>query len=616
MLKNFYSLRKSRKTLRILHRLYRRKVKTLPSSSKEEVEKYLLLLQGAIIQKDAKEAKKIAEEFQSASDRLMPKTSFDKAFEFSVGMIFALVVAVLIRTMWFELYTIPSGSMRPTLKEEDYLIVSKTDFGINVPLKPAHFYFDENLVQRNSVVVFNGANIDLPDTDTTYFYLFPGKKQFVKRLIGKPGDNIYFYGGEIFGVDIDGKEIEEFRDYAFLEHVPMIRFDGKVEMPNPPKGGIFSPVYFSQMNQPLAKLTVNSIGVTQGEVLGIKGNYSDFLGMKNFAQSRLLTKAQVEKIHPQLSEGLSDAPLYLELTHHPSIQGAQLIRDEYGRMRPDLAYSTSIIPLKQEHIKRISRHMTTCRFIVKNEKAWRFGWNAKDLGAYLPTLPGVPDGTYEIQDGKAYKLPFPSLPLIGLFTNGYAKELPKSHPLYSQDPEQILKLYDLGIEFLNQFLPQSKSQRITPSRYAYFKDGDLYLLGSPIVLKDEQTMAEFIQRELEKKAISTSFSPYTPFIDEGRPSLDEIKKFGVKVPEKMYLVLGDNHAMSADSRQFGFVPEENLKGGVSTIFAPIGPRVGKVEQPKISYATLPNIVVWTSFIIIAIGSSIYLRKKAAKPLKF
>jgi len=110
------------------------------------------------------------------------------------GIVFALLVAVLIRTMWFELYTIPTGSMRPTLKEQDFLVVSKTDYGINVPLQAAHFYFDPTLVQRGSIIVFNGENMDIEDADTTYFYLFPGKKQFVKRLIGKPGDSLYFYG--------------------------------------------------------------------------------------------------------------------------------------------------------------------------------------------------------------------------------------------------------------------------------------------------------------------------------------------------------------------------------------------------------------------------------------
>lgn len=619
MIGSYFSLRKSRRTFRLIHRQYLRKAKSLDEYTKESIEGYLAALRSAILDKNSDEAKSKAKELEQASLRLMPKSTFDKARDFVSGILFALVVAVLIRTTWFELYTIPSGSMRPTLKEEDYLIVSKTDYGINVPLQEAHFYFDPDLVKRGSIVVFNGANMDINDSDTVYFYLFPGKKQFVKRLIGKPGDILYFYGGQIYGIDASGNPITDLQEVNKIEHIPFIRFDGKAETPSGPKNGMFPSVLFHQMNLPVAKLGINSIGKITGEMIAQRGRqapaqYSDLWGMKNFAMSRLLTKAEVEKIHPNavVEEGL----LYLELTHHPTLQGGLLIRDEYNRLRPELALSTSIIPLQKQHLEAISKHMTTCRFSVKNGVAWRLGWNPKDLAIYLPHLSGVPDGTYEIQDGKAYKLPFPRIPIFGIFTNGMTKELPSNHPLYSQDPETIYKLYNLGIEFLNQYLPTSKDQRATPSRYAYFNNGDLYLLGSPVIQKEDPTLSNFHLREQEKKAISTTVNPYFPFGDAGAPSIEEIRKNGIQVPEKMYLALGDNHAMSADSRQFGFVPEDNLKGGVSFLFSPPGERWGRAPQPDQPHATFPNITVWTIFILAGIASSMYYRRKLKKPLKF
>jgi hypothetical protein len=98
-----------------------------------------------------------------------------------------------------------------------------------------------------------------------------------------------------------------------------------------------------------------------------------------------------------------------------------------------------VIPLQEHHLEAISKHMTTCRFRVKDGAAWRLGWNPKDLARYLPRLPGVPDGTYEIQNGKVYQLPFPTLPIIGIFTKGYVRELPLDPPLYKQDPETVQK---------------------------------------------------------------------------------------------------------------------------------------------------------------------------------
>jgi signal peptidase I len=618
MIAAFFSLRKAKRTLRQVHRLYKRKAKTLDDATKAAIQSYLTALREAILKKNTPEAKKMAAELEQASLRLLPKTSLEKTRDFIAGIAFALFVAVLIRTTWFELYTIPSGSMRPTLKEEDYLIVSKTDYGINVPLQEAHFYFDPTLVQRGSIIVFNSANLDMSDSDTVYFYLFPGKKQLVKRLIGKPGDTIYFYGGQVYGLDAEGNELD-LPEINQIEHIPYIRFDGKAETPSAPKNGRFPSVIFHQMNIPVAKLALNQIGTISGEILPQRGkstpsHYSDLWGMKHFAMARLLTQAQLEKIHP--GQSLDSAPLYLELTHHATLQGAQMIRDEYNRLRPELAVSTSIIPMKHDHLAALSKHMTTCRFTVKNGTAYRLGWNPKDLQMYLPKLPGVPDGTYEIQDGKAYKLPFPTVPFVGIFTNGVTKELPASHPLYSQDPETIQKLFNLGIEWLNQFIPAAKNQRSLPSRYAYFKNQDLYLLGAPIVKKDDPTLLTFLKREEEKVAISTTLNPYLPFKDLGPPTIEEIRKNGVKVPEKMYMALGDNHAMSADSRQFGFIPEDNLKGGVSFIFSPPGERFGQLPQPSQSHATFPNLTIWTLFILTAIGTSLYYRRKLHTPLKF
>ena len=144
-----------------------------------------------------------------------------------------------------------------------------------------------------------------------------------------------------------------------------------------------------------------------------------------------------------------------------------------------------------------------------------------------------------------------------------------------------------------------------PSRYAYFKNQDLYLLASPVIAKNDSALMAFNQRESVKKY---------PFKDFGPPTLEEIRKNGIKIPEKMYLVLGDNHAMSGDSRQFGFVPEDNLKGGVSFLFSPPDSRWGKAPQPSQPHATLPNITVWVFFILFGFGYTIYMRKKLRKKL--
>lgn len=619
---DLYTLRKSKRVLRHVYRLYLRKEKALDPETKIKLQSNLLSLQTAIIQKDAPIAARIARQLEENANTLMPKTAWDKTRDFTGALIFALCVAVIIRTMWFELYTIPTGSMRPTLKEGDFLVVSKTDYGINVPLSASHFYFDPSLVKRGGVFVFTGQDMDITDADTIYFYLFPGKKQFVKRLIAKPGDTIYFYGGEIYGINAQGKELADLRNPAWfrdLEHIPFIRFDGKVETAILPNQGLFNSATFYQMNQPIAHLSVNTQGMIKGEMLPLKNkqplpSYSDLWGFKNFAMARLLTASQVEQIHPGSLKNLSKGVLYLELTHHPSLQGAHLVRDENNRLRPDLGSSVSLLPLNQKNIDAISENMLTCRFLVEKGVAYRYGFNPKNPSSlsYLPRLSDVPDGTYEIQNGIAYKI----------FTGGITKKLEADHPLYRKDPERVQLLYNLGIEFITYYNP-SKNSRAYPSRYAYFRNQDLYLLGAPIVKKEEPELTLFLQREYHKQSLSKSTEPYLPFDDAGPPLLENgeidtafIRKYGLSIPEKSYLALGDNHAMSADSRQFGFVPEDNIRGGVSFLFWPPGSRWGRIFQPIYPFLTFPNLLIWISAMIIAFTTSLYFKQKFGKPLKF
>ena len=84
----------------------------------------------------------------------------------------------------------------------------------------------------------------------------------------------------------------------------------------------------------------------------------------------------------------------------------------------------------------------------------------------------------------------------------------------------------------------------------------------------------------------------------------------------MYLVLGDNHAMSADSRDFGFVPENNLRGGGTLIFWPIGKRFGTLPQPSYPWFTLPNFTMWFGGAILLFLLALYVRKKKKTPIKF
>jgi len=624
-MKNHFIIKKAKKTLLATYHRFCRKKRDLSPETQEHLKKDLLSLQAAVLQKDPIKAVELSHIVQVSSQKHLKKNLFEQTRDFILGIAAALFIAVLIRQMWFELYEIPTGSMRPTFKEQDRLSVSKTDFGINIPLHLGHFFFNPNLIKRNNIVIFTVENMDVRDANTVYFYLFPGKKLLVKRVIGKPGDTLYFYGGKVYGIDEAGRDITpelQLPELDKIDHIPFISFEGTRVATTPSViPGIYSPVVISQMNEPIVRLYATSPTQARGELLpkiqmqNPQLHYGDMWGIKNFAMARLLTKDQVRLFTDQDPSTMEEGVLYLELKHHPSLSNARIGTDEYNRVRPLVGLSTSIIPLNESQLKTIMDNLYTARFVVSKGFAYRYGINPERYGtnAFFPYLPTIPDGTYEYYYGKAYQVKW----------QGLTSELPPSSPLYRFDPQQVQLLFNIGMEFDNRYNPQSQDQYLVPSRYAYFRDGDLYLMGAPILKKDDPSLVNFVEREMKRKLISRLPTGYHPFFDKGPPvnpdgklNIEFIKQFGLKIPPKSYLCLGDNHANSGDSRDFGFVPEENLRGGPVFVFWPFGNRFGAPNQPSYPFLNPGRIIIW-SLALIGFGSWYYIhRKRNRLPLSF
>jgi signal peptidase I len=605
-----YRLRKSLHIFRSVLQLYKKKRKRLSFSQKKEVVTTLNRLQEEIINGDREQATDYARAAEALAKTCLTKTLFERLRDSVVALVFALLIATLVRTVWFEFYEIPTGSMRPTLEESDRLVVSKTTFGINIPLYKGHLFFNPDLVKRGGTVTFTGRGMDISDLDTMYFYIFPGKKQFVKRLLGKPGDVLYFYGGQIYGIDKDGHDISQELHPEILskiDHVPFIYFNGRVDLPSKGSGSIFSPAILRQMNQKVARLSVNYANKLEGTLLAPYADnmrdYFDLWGFKNYGMARLLTKDEVENLTDTSTQGLASAPLYLEIFHHPSVKYPTIQKNRDGRLFPGVGLSETVLPLTEAHLKALFKNLYTARFIVKDEYASRYGSSIKaekgcDLCVFLK---GVPDGVYEFYHGKGYQV----------HIGGVLKKLPEDHPLYTFSTERIQTLYNLGIEWISLFSAKIKSQTLLPSRYVYFRDGDLYAMGAPFIKKEDPMLIHFIANEYLKQQKASSYRPYFPF-DDSPPLLDEkgqidphfVKQYGITIPPKHYLVLGDNYAMSADSRDFGFVPEENLRGAPTWIFWPPGPRFGPLLQPPYPFFNSPRIAVWA---LALIGLILWLR---------
>jgi len=118
---------------------------------------------------------------------------------------YAVLIALAVRTVAYEPFNIPSGSMLPTLLVGDYLFVSKFSYGYSrhslpfgLPLFPGRVWFSEP--ERGDVVVFK-----LP-TDN--------KTDYIKRLVGLPGDQVQVLGGILY---INGTAVKRERTEDFVE---------------------------------------------------------------------------------------------------------------------------------------------------------------------------------------------------------------------------------------------------------------------------------------------------------------------------------------------------------------------------------------------------------------
>jgi signal peptidase I len=104
-------------------------------------------------------------------------------------VVYALLIALVVRVIIFQPVTIPSASMEPNLYEGDYVYVSKYDYGWSkhsIPLSPPLFHgrIFEHQAKRGDIIVFK-----LPRDPKT---------DYIKRLIGLPGDRIQMKNDRLY----------------------------------------------------------------------------------------------------------------------------------------------------------------------------------------------------------------------------------------------------------------------------------------------------------------------------------------------------------------------------------------------------------------------------------
>lgn len=103
--------------------------------------------------------------------------------EYAEAFVIAIVLALFVRTFVVQAFKIPSGSMIPTLLIGDHILVNKFTYGIKLPLTDV-VILPLGRPDRGDVIVFR-----YPQDET---------KDFIKRVVGLPGDKVEMHAQQVY----------------------------------------------------------------------------------------------------------------------------------------------------------------------------------------------------------------------------------------------------------------------------------------------------------------------------------------------------------------------------------------------------------------------------------
>ncbi|MDP9298991.1 MAG: signal peptidase I [Actinomycetota bacterium] len=119
-------------------------------------------------------------------------------------IILAFVIALLIKTFLVQAFFIPSASMEPTLQKGDRVLVQKVSYYLHDPRRGDIIVFEDphpSTEPARSVVggflhwMFEGLGVQRPENE-----------DFIKRVIGLPGDTVWAAHGSVY---VNGHKITE-----------------------------------------------------------------------------------------------------------------------------------------------------------------------------------------------------------------------------------------------------------------------------------------------------------------------------------------------------------------------------------------------------------------------
>lgn len=177
------TVREARRLVKEAGGLLARHQKKVSSQSREKVEAAIRDVEACLSGTGDKRMATAMKDLDRVVDEVLGFAKKGSVREFVESIAVAVAIAAFLRAFVLEAFKIPSESMIPTLLVGDHIFVNKFVYGLRVPFSNAWFV-QWGEPERGDVIVFR----------------FPGdtSKDFIKRVVGLPGDRIRVEGREVW----------------------------------------------------------------------------------------------------------------------------------------------------------------------------------------------------------------------------------------------------------------------------------------------------------------------------------------------------------------------------------------------------------------------------------
>lgn len=168
-----------------------------------------------------------AKDGKSRAEKARPlqPAAINEDMEWSETIFSAVVLASVVMYLFVQAFKIPSGSMRVTFLEGDHLFVNKFIYGFRIPYTHKKI-LDFKTINRGDIVVFQFPSF-VPSEEQCGGRQYG--KDFIKRVIGLPGEKVELRNGVVFVNDA------KLPDEPYTQYLDSVRYPGPHSSKVPPR---------------------------------------------------------------------------------------------------------------------------------------------------------------------------------------------------------------------------------------------------------------------------------------------------------------------------------------------------------------------------------------------